>query len=232
MTTFPPSDRTRLRRKPQRAHYDEASVFAVLDAGVLCHIAYAIDGQPFVTPTAYWREGRRLFWHGSAASRMITTHAKGVQVCVTVSHLDGLVLGRSGFTHSVLYRSVMAFGRTEAVTDRKAKRQAMHAFIDRLYPGRSGELRQLHDAELDAITVIAMTIDEAAAKIREGGVIEKDEDSGFPAWAGVIPVRTVVGAPVPDMGLVVAATPPRALAAFSEGKRLDEVLTRSIGATR
>jgi uncharacterized protein len=228
MTDFPPSDRTRLRRRPQRGRYDEASVFAVLDAGVICHIAYIVDGQPFVTPTAYWREGRRLYWHGSAASRMITTHAAGVPVCVTVSHLDGLVLGRSGFTHSILYRSVMAFGRTEAITDREAKRQAMHAFIDRLYPGRPAELRRLHDAELDAITVIGMTIDEAAAKVRDGGVIEKEEDLGFPAWAGVIPVRTVVGAPVPDARLAVEPTPPPSLAAFAAGARLDELLTRNI----
>ncbi len=230
MTTFPPSERTRLRRRPQRAHYDEASVFAVLDAGVICHIAYAVDGQPYATPTAYWREGRRLFWHGSAASRMITAHATGMPVCVTVSHLDGLVLGRSGFTHSLLYRSVMAFGRTEAVTDRELKRQAMHAFIDRLYPSRSGTLRPLHDGELDAITVIAMTIEEAAAKIREGGVIEKEEDAEFPAWAGVIPIRTVVGAPIPDAGLVVDPTPPGPLAAFAAGARLGDVLARNLEA--
>ncbi|HEX9464541.1 MAG TPA: pyridoxamine 5'-phosphate oxidase family protein [Alphaproteobacteria bacterium] len=226
MTSFPPSDKTRLRRRPQRGHYDDATIFAVLDAGVICHIAYTIDGEPYVTPTAYWRDGRRLYWHGSAASRMIATHAAGVKVCVTVSHLDGLVLGRSGFTHSLLYRSVMAFGRTEAVTDREAKRHAMHAFIDRLYPGRPRELRPLHAAELNAITVIAMPIDEAAAKIRDGGVIEKEEDFGFPAWAGVIPLRTVIGAPIADARLAVDPAPPATLAAFTAGARLDDVLTK------
>jgi len=224
--SFPRTAKTRLRRRPQRGFHDDASVFAVLDAGVIAHIGYAIDGEPFVTPTAYWRDGRRLYWHGAARSRMIEVQGKGIPVCVAVSHLDGLVAARSGFHHSILYRSVMAFGRTALVDDRTDKRRAMDAFIERLYPGRMHELRPYHDAELDAISVIAMTIEEASAKIRDGGVQDEEADYGFPCWAGVIPIRTTVGAAVPDDRLLVDPARPVSLGAYAEGARLEDALAR------
>jgi len=225
--SFPRTAKTRLRRRPQRGFHDEATVFGILDAAVLAHIGYVIDGEPHVTPTAFWREGRRLFWHGAARSRMIELQAEGMPVCVTVSHLDGLVAARSGFHHSALYRSVMAFGRTVLVADREAKRQAMDAFVNRLYPGRAAALRPYHDAELDAIGVIAMTIEDASAKIRDGGVVDDEEDYAFPVWAGVVPIRTVVGAVEPDGRLVVDPARPKDLAHYAENARLDDVLARN-----
>ena len=139
--TYPVTSRNRLRRRHERGHYDRDTVHAILDAAMLCHIAYVIDGQPFCTPTSFWREGDRLYWHGSSASRMVRAQAKGLPVCLTVTHHDAVVLARSGFHHSVNYRCVMAYGQARAVTDPAAKLQAMDAFIDRFYPGRAAVLR-------------------------------------------------------------------------------------------
>ncbi len=204
----------RLRRRPQRGFHDEESVFRVLDAAVIGHIGYAIDGDPFVTPTAYWRDGRRLYWHGSAQSRMIQVQSAGIAACLAVSILDGLIVARSSFHNSIQYRSVMAFGRTEPVEGREAKRHAMDAFVARLYPGRPREVRAMHDSEIDAIGVIGMEIAEASAKIRTGGVEDEAEDYALPCWAGVVPIRTVVGNAEPDARLLVdpgAPGEPRAL---------------------
>ena len=194
---FTPTARSRARRRPQRAAYDEASVYAVLDAGVLGHVGYVIDGQPFVTPTAYWREGSRLYWHGAAASRMLQRVGEGQPVCLTVSFLDGFVLARSGFRHSLNYRSVMAFGRARLIEDLAAKRAAMDAFIERLYPGRAESLRPSTEAELKQIALAEMTIEEASAKSREGPPLDYAPDEGWPAWWGEIPLGTRLGAPSP-----------------------------------
>jgi nitroimidazol reductase NimA-like FMN-containing flavoprotein (pyridoxamine 5'-phosphate oxidase superfamily) len=223
--SFSPSERTRIRRKPGRGSYDEAKVFGILDAGVVCHVGYALDGQAYVTPTAYWRHGRRLFWHGSAASRMLQAQARGMAVCVTVSHVDGFVLARTGLRMSLQYRSVMAFGRTELIDDPAAKRSAMNAFIDRLFPGRSRELRPMREPELAAISLIAMTIEDASAKGREEGPQDIEEDLSFPCWAGAIPIRTTVGRIVPDPRLAANLALPTNLALYAEGARLDDVLT-------
>ncbi|WP_293374842.1 pyridoxamine 5'-phosphate oxidase family protein [Phenylobacterium sp. SCN 70-31] len=221
---FQPTPRSRVRRRPQRARYDEATVFALLDAGVMAHVGYVIDGQPFVTPTAYWREGRRLYWHGAAASRMLRTLAGGTPVCVTVSFLDGFVVGRSGFIHSLNYRSVMAFGRAHAVEDAATKRRAMDAFIDRLYAGRSVKLRPATDGELAQTSLVEMEIEEASAKVRETGVADLPADAGWAAWCGVFPVETRIGTPrpEPDMGLGGSPTPD--LAPYRDGVRLDAAL--------
>jgi hypothetical protein len=221
---FPPTARTRLRRRPQRGAYDEATIFGILDAAVLAHVGYVADGQPLVTPTAFWREGRCLFWHGSAGSRALRAQAQGLPVCVSVSHVDGFVLGRSGFAHSLLYRSVMAFGRTQPVEGRAAKRRAMDAFIERLYPGRTAELRPVHDVELDMIAVISMQIEDASAKIRGGGVTEKPEDLSAPGWAGVIPVHTLLGEKQTDARIEAGTAPPASLAAWARSARLDDAL--------
>jgi len=198
MAEFAPTERSRARRRPQRAAYDETSVYAILDAGILGHVGYSIAGQPFVTPTAYWREGRKLYWHGAAASRMLEATGAGLPVCLTASHLDGLVVGRSGFAHSVNYRSVMAFGRARLIEDLNDKRAAMDRFIDRIYPGRPAVLRPASESELKQIALVEMTIEEASAKVREGGVADYAPDVGWPAWAGVIPLQTRFGAPEGD----------------------------------
>lgn len=230
-TAFPVSERTRLRRRPARGAHDEATVFGILDAGVIAHVGYAVEGAPRVIATAYWREGRCLYWHGAAGSQALRAQAAGLPVCVTVSHLDGLVLGRSGFAHSLLYRSVMAFGRTHEVEGHAAKRRAMEAFLERLYPGRTREIRPIHDGELDMIAVIGLRIDEASAKIRGGGVNEKEEDLAAPGWAGVIPVQMTLGAPRTDERVVGVPTP-ASVRAFGEAERLDRVLGRNASAQR
>jgi nitroimidazol reductase NimA-like FMN-containing flavoprotein (pyridoxamine 5'-phosphate oxidase superfamily) len=226
---FTPTDRARVRRRPQRAHYDEAAVYGVLDAGVMAHVGYVIDGQPFVTPTAYWREGRRLYWHGAAASRMLETVAQGAPVCVTVSFLDGFVVGRSGITHSVNYRSVMAFGRARLVDDIAEVRAAMDAFIDRLYAGRPIKLRPTTDEELRRLKLVVMEIEEASAKIKDTGVGDLPADEGWGAWFGVFPVETRIGAPLPDPRNLAARTDD--LAPYAEGARLDDALATAASRT-
>lgn len=222
---FAPTPRSRVRRKPDRAAYDEQQVFAILDAAVLAHVGYVIDGQPFVTPTTFWREGRKLYWHGSAASRMVRAQASGLPVCVTVSHVDGLVLARSGIAHSMNYRSVMAFGRARLIEGLEAQRAAMNAFIDRLYPSRSATLRPGSDSEIRQMSVVEMTIEEASAKQRAAGVNRMAEDEGWDAWSGVIPIETRIGAPMADA--VQSAGAAADLGPYVEGARLDEALTRA-----
>ncbi|WP_374657100.1 pyridoxamine 5'-phosphate oxidase family protein [Phenylobacterium sp.] len=222
---FAPTPRSRVRRKPDRAAYDEQQVFAILDAAVLAHVGYVIDGQPFVTPTTFWREGRKLYWHGSAASRMVRAQASGLPVCVTVSHVDGLVLARSGIAHSMNYRSVMAFGRARLIEGLEAQRAAMNAFIDRLYPSRSATLRPGSDSEIRQMSVVEMIIEEASAKQRAAGVNRMAEDEGWDAWSGVIPIETRIGAPMADA--VQSAGAAADLGPYVEGARLDEALTRA-----
>jgi hypothetical protein len=223
---FSPTERSRVRRRPQRARYDEKTVFEILDAGIMAHVGYVVDGQPFVTPTAYWREGRRLYWHGAAASRMLAAVGAGVPVCVTVSFLDGFVVGRSGIVHSLNYRSVMAFGRARRIEDTAAKRAAMAAFIDRLYAGRPVKLRPTTDAEIARIALVEMEIEEASAKVKAGGVTDLPEDAGWSAWSGVFPVETRIGAPIPQMEMGASGAPSEPdLAPYAEGARLDLALT-------
>ena len=226
---FQPTARSRVRRRPQRGFYDEATVFGILDAGLMAHVGYVIDGQPFVTPTAYWREGRTLYWHGAAASRMLGAVSEGLPVCVTVSFLDGLIVGRSGIAHSVNYRSVMAFGRARPVTDLMAKRAAMEAFIDRLYAGRNVKLRPTTDAELTAIALVAMEIEEASAKVKDTGPAELDAEEGWTAWSGIFPVETRIGPPLPQPG---SAPREQDLAPYAAGARLDQALTEATAAFR
>lgn len=224
MNAFTPTERSRARRRPQRAAYDEAAVYAVLDAGVMAHVGYVIDGQPYVTPTAYWREGRKLLWHGAAASRMLATVAEGAPVCVTVSFLDGFIVGRSGITHSLNYRSVMAFGRARLVADPAAKRAAMDDFIDRLYAGRRLKLRPTTDEELSRIALVEMEIEEASAKVKDTGPTDLPNDAGWAPWSGVFPVETRIGAPLPAPGMGQGGPPTPDLAPYAGGGRLDATL--------
>ena len=224
MNTFTPTDRSRVKRLHERGKYDEASIFPILDAAFIAHIGYVIDGQPYVTPTAYWREGRVLYWHGSAASRMLRFQEAGVPACVTVTHLDGLVLARSGFHHSINYRSVMAFGMAKLVAEPAEESRQLDLFIDRLYPGRRTELRPNLAKELKGTTVIAMEIEEASSKIRNGPPKDDDEDYALDVWAGVIPVMQVVGEPVADPQLKAGIAFPESLAGYALGARFDDVL--------
>lgn len=222
--TYVPTERSRIRRKPMKAAYDEATVHAVLDAGILAHVGYVIEGQPFVTPTAYWREGRKLYWHGSAASRMIRAQAGGLPVCVAVSHVDGLVVARSGISHSMQFRSVLAFGRARLIEGLEARRTALEAFIDRMYPGRSASLRPITDGEIKMIGLVEMDIEEAAAKVSAGGVNAVPGDETWPAWSGVIPVATVIGRPMAEAGQARCVSAEPSLDLYAPGARLDEVM--------
>ncbi len=222
---FPVSERSKVRRLPKRGSAERADVYAILDSNILCHIAYVIDGQPYVTPTGYWREGDRLYWHGSSASRMLRSQANDLPVCLTVTHFDGLVLARSGFHHSINYRSVMAFGRASRIDDPAEKLAAVEAYVERVFPGRNRELRPIEAQELKATTVLGMTIEEASAKVRTGPPVDDEPDYALPVWAGVIPISQTFGAALPDPRLAPRTAWPGHLAPFGEGKRLDEVLS-------
>ena len=189
-----PTSRTRLNRRPQRGAHDHASVAAILDAGVICQIGYLIDGEPRVLPTVYWRTGEAVYWHGSRESGALKAMA-GAQVCFTLTLLDGLVLAKSAFHHSANYRSVMAFGRAEVVTREADKDAALHAMLERLYPGRWQAIRAPSRAELAATTVLRLPLSEASAKARTGPPIDAEADLRQPGWAGVIPVRLQAGPP-------------------------------------
>jgi nitroimidazol reductase NimA-like FMN-containing flavoprotein (pyridoxamine 5'-phosphate oxidase superfamily) len=213
MTQTPPSDRTRVRRVHERARYDRPSLDAILDAGLLCHVGYVIDGAPYVTPTLYWRDGDRVYWHGSSASRMLRA-VDGAEVCVTVSRFDGLVLARSGFHHSVNYRSVMLFGRATKVDDSDELEAQLELFLEQILPGRWAELRPPTVQEIKGTTLLSLAIDEASAKVRGGPPVDDDEDYDWPVWAGVLPVRTIVDAPVPCPRLDPAVAVPANVAGF------------------
>lgn len=208
------TERSRVRRLPKRGHYDFDSIAAILDSGFLCHVGYVVDGAPLVTPTACWREGRRVYWHGSHASRMLNASG-GAQVCLTVAHVDGLVMARSAFHHSINYRSVMLFGAAHVVEDDAHKLEALHAFVERMYPGRWDTLRPATKKELKATTVLWMDIDEGSAKVRSGPPVDDKPDYALPLWAGVIPVRMVAGKPVDDPQLTPGIKPARGLADLS-----------------
>jgi hypothetical protein len=197
-SSAPASDRVRLRRKPDRGRYDRATIDAILDAALVGHVGWVLDGQPFVTPTAIWRQGDRLYWHGSAASRMVRATKGGAAVCITATILDGLVLARSGLDHSVNYRSVMVLGRAYAVDDEAEMLAALEAFVEHLYPGRWAELRPATPSEIRQTTVLWTDLAEASAKIRADGAHDEPGDETWPAWAGILPVRLVTGTAVPD----------------------------------
>ena len=193
----PPSPRTRLRRLHDKAAYDAATIHAILDAQPLAHVGHLVDGAPAVTPTLQWRQGDRVYWHGSAASRMIRA-AASAPVCLTVTLLDGLVLARSGLEHSVNFRSVMVFGQAEAVTDPAAKAAHLQTMMDQMLPDRWPHLRPMTVQELKATAVLSLPLSEASAKIGAGMPTDPPEDADWPVWAGVVGLRQVVDAPQSD----------------------------------
>jgi hypothetical protein len=227
MKDYPKTPISRIRRNPKRAVYDRAAVHAILDSALLCHVAYAIEGQPYCTPTIHWREGETLFWHGSSASRMLRAQGKGLPVCLTVTHLDGLVMARSAFNHSCNFRSAMVFGRARLIDDASEKRRALLAITDRLYPGRNAELRAMTEQEIKATSVVAMEIEAASAKVRAVNVGDDEIDGNHPVWAGVIPVQTVIGSPLASPILPEDQAWPAYLAPYATGKRLDEALAET-----
>jgi hypothetical protein len=213
-----------VKRRPQRGRYDKATVYDILDAAMVAHIAYVIDGQPFCTPTGFWREGDLLYWHGSAASRMIRFQSAGVPVCVTVTHLDAIVLARSGFHHSVNYRSVMAFGKARLVDDPAEKRRAMDGFVDRFFPGRSREIRPPTAKEIKATSFVVMEMEQASGKIRDTHVSDDEEDYTLPVWAARLPVRQVLGAPEACPRQLPGLAVPDGLAPYRDGRPLEDAL--------
>jgi uncharacterized protein len=196
------SARTRLVREADRAVYDRAAAYKILDEGFICHVGFVVDGQPFVIPTAYGRVGDSLYIHGSAASRMLRRIDEGVAVCITVTLLDGLVLARSIFNHSMNYRSVVILGTARAVSDPKEKLEALRLLSEHILPGRWVESRQPNERELKATLVMRLPIEEFSAKVRQGPPIDDEEDYAFPTWAGVIPLTTVAGEPIDDARLI------------------------------
>lgn len=198
MSTYTPTSRTQVRRLPKRASYDKAQVHAILDEGFICHVGFVVDGQPFVIPTGYARSGDQIYIHGSAASRMLRSAGDGLNVCVTVTLVDGFVLARSVFHHSMNYRSVVVLGKARLVTDPEEKRKALRCFTNHIMEGRWEEARQPTEQELKATSVLALPLQEVSAKIRTGPPIDDEEDYSMRIWAGVVPIRIQAGAPLPD----------------------------------
>jgi uncharacterized protein len=200
--TFTPTERTKLKRLPKRGHFDRETVYGILDEGFICHVGFAPEGQPFVIPTGYARVGDKLYIHGSAASRMLRTLSTGVDVCVTVTIIDGLVLARSAFHHSMNYRSVVIFGRATLVEDSEEKMAALLALSEHIVRGRWADVREPNEQELRATTVLELPLIEASAKIRTGPPLDDEEDYEMSVWAGVIPLRLVAGEPLADPRLI------------------------------
>jgi uncharacterized protein len=198
MTTETLTDRTKVKRLPARGAYDRETIYPILDEGFICHVGFAIEGQPYVIPTGYARIGDELYIHGSSASRMLRNLSQGVDVCVTVTLVDGLVLARSAFHHSINYRSVVILGKAVLVGDPEEKGKALEAFTEHVIPGRWPEIRWPSELEMKATSVLKLPIDEASAKVRTGGPKDDDEDYEMSVWAGVLPLTVTPGEPIPD----------------------------------
>lgn len=227
---YPVDAMNRVKRRHDRGHYDHATVHALLDAATLCHVSYVIDGQPYCTPTLFWREGTRLYWHGSSASRMLRNLSDGEPACLTVTHLDSLILARCGFNHSADYRSVMAFGRARLVTDAAEKARALVMMVDRLFPGRTAELRPTTEQEAKATAVLTMEIERASAKIRAKGVADDEEDYDLPIHAERLPVSTIIGVAEPCPRRQPGVERPESLALYAPGRRLEDALSEAYAA--
>jgi nitroimidazol reductase NimA-like FMN-containing flavoprotein (pyridoxamine 5'-phosphate oxidase superfamily) len=211
----PASIRTTVRRMPARAAYDRATIHAILDEALYCHVAFVHEGQPFAIPTAYARVGDALYVHGAVASRMLKTLAEGIPVCVTVTLLDGLVLARSAFHHSMNYRSVVIVGRATLVESDDERRAALNALVEHVARGRSSEVRAPNEKELRATMVLRVPLNEASAKARSGPPLDDAEDMTLQCWAGVVPLAITAGEPLVD-GSTVA--PPERIARYRRGR--------------
>jgi len=205
---FPQTQRTTLKRLPKRGVYDRELVYQILDEGFVCHVSFAVDGQPFVIPTGYARDGDQIYIHGSQVSRMLRTLSSGIDVCVAVTLIDGLVLARSAFHHSVNYRSVVIFGRASLVEEEELKLAALLAFSEHVIPGRWNDVRKPTEQELKATTVLSLPLLEVSAKVRTGPPIDDEEDYALSLWAGVVPLKLVAGEPIDDPRLPESIAPP------------------------
>ncbi len=219
MSQYDVTPRTKVKRLPKRAVYNKKEIYEIIDESLLCHIGFVHEGQPYVIPTIQARIGTTLYVHGSAASRMLRSLGEGVPACVTVTLLDGLVLARSTFHHSMNYRSVVILGSLELVSDPDVKRDVLEAIVEHVIPGRSEEARGPTDKELKATSVLAIEINEASAKIRSGPPGDDEEDYALPIWGGVLPVSLETGTPVPDDRLVEGVTVPDYVLRYARGKR-------------
>ena len=214
-----PTARTRVVREADRAVYDRDAAYRILDEGFLCHVGFVADGQPFVIPTSYGRKGDNLYIHGSAASRMLRQMKEGVAVCVTVTLLDGFVLARSVFNHSMNYRSVVILGKATLVDDAEEKLTALRLLSEHILPGRWDDARQPNERELKATSVLRMAIEEFSAKVRTGPPIDDAEDYSFPTWAGVVPLEIKAGAPINDPRMDPAREVPEYAVNYSRRRR-------------
>jgi uncharacterized protein len=214
-----PTPRTTVRRLPERGHYDAPTIHAILDAAFICHVGFVDEGQPFVIPTAFARVGERLYVHGSAASRMLRTLASGAPACVTVTLVDGLVLARSAFHHSINYRSVVVVGAATEITDPAEKSRALDAIVEHIVPGRASAVRAPSENELKATRAAWFPLDEASAKLRTGPPKDDDEDYALPVWAGVLPLSLTPLAPVPDPRMPEGIPLPEHVSGWPRGPR-------------
>src|SRR5574341_1657820 len=198
MSEIPHTARTTLKRLPERGSFDREQINAILDEGIICHVGFVADGQPFVIPTGYARVDGKLIIHGSQASRMLRNLGKGIEVCVTITLIDGLVLARSAFHHSMNYRSVVVFGRATVIENREEKLVALRALSEHILPGRWNDVRQPNERELQLTTVLSIPLTEASAKIRTGPPADDEDDYELPVWAGVLPLQLGAGEPISD----------------------------------
>ena len=212
--TFTQTERTTLRRLPKRGSYDRQQIYDILDEGFICHVGFVIDGKPVVIPTGYGRKDDQLLIHGSQASRMLRTLKTGVDVCVTVTLLDGLVLARSAFHHSLNYRSVVVFGQAQIVEEQQAKLEALRILSDHIIAGRWDDVREPTQQELNATTVLTLPLEEASAKIRTGPPLDDEEDYALSIWAGVVPLEIKAGEPIDDPRLLNGLEPPDYAASY------------------
>jgi nitroimidazol reductase NimA-like FMN-containing flavoprotein (pyridoxamine 5'-phosphate oxidase superfamily) len=222
MNNFEPTGRTTLKRLPKRGNFEREAVNKILDEGFVCHVGFIVEGRPVVIPTGYGRSGDKLYIHGSAASRMLKALREGIDVCVTVTLLDGLVLARSAFHHSLNYRSVVIFGRARVVEDEDEKWEALRAFTDHVMRGRWEDTRQPNEKELRATMVLALPLLEASAKIRRGPPIDDEEDMMRPVWAGELPLKVTTGEPVADPQLKAGIELPDYICAYKRPQAQSE----------
>jgi len=219
MTDFTPTERTQVQRLPKRGVYDREAVYRILDEGLVCHIGFVAEGKPVVIPTGYGRKDNMLYIHGSPASRMFRALGKGADVCVTVTLVDGVVLARSAFHHSMNYRSVVIFGKATLLEDDAAKREALRVFTEHVAPGRWQEVRQPSEKELHATTVLAIPLKEVSAKVRTGPPLDDEEDYALSVWAGVLPLDLTPRAPVPDDRLAAGTVVPEYVRKYNRKQR-------------
>jgi uncharacterized protein len=217
--TFSPTERTRIVREPHRGSFDRDTIYKILDEGFVCHVGFTVEGQPYVIPTMFARVDDAIYFHGSAASRMLRGLSGGLAVCVTVTLIDGLVLARSVFNHSMNYRSVVALGKATLVSEVGEKTAALRAFTEKILPGRWGDARPPNEKELKATSILRLPLSEVSAKMRTGNVQDDEEDYALPVWAGVLPIRLTASEPIRDGRCDAGLAVPTAVSNFD--KRLN-----------